>query len=201
MKARRREDYFRAALDIAAEQGFDAVTIAKLCQRLGGTQGSFYHHFKSGQDFTDALFAYWEAEHGHRLVDQARAERDPRARLALFKDLALHLPHGAERAIRAWSTNHAEARNAQARVDTARIQVVEDTLRDLGMSSETVLTFARTAVAILVGMQQVDQPMSEKRLQSVFEELEAWILHRSITGGAMESNRKPARVTRRVASK
>ncbi|MGH8975129.1 MAG: TetR/AcrR family transcriptional regulator [Acidimicrobiia bacterium] len=179
MRALGPDDYFNAALDIAAEHGFDAVTIARLCERLGVTQGSFYHHFKNGRDFTTALFGYWEAEHGHRLVDRARAESDPRVRVALFKDLALHLPHGAERAIRAWSTNHPEARSAQANVDAARIQVVEDTLRELGMTRPAAATLARTAVSILVGMQQIEPEPNRTRLRQVFDELEAWILHRS----------------------
>ena len=39
-----RNDYFEAGLDLLAEGGVQAQTIANLCERLAITKGSFYHH-------------------------------------------------------------------------------------------------------------------------------------------------------------
>ena len=56
-----RNDYFEAGLDLLAEGGVQAQTIANLCERLGITKGSFYHHFSSLGDFRAQLLGYWEA--------------------------------------------------------------------------------------------------------------------------------------------
>ena len=38
-------DWIRAGYDIMAEEGLKAMTIDRLCRRLGVTKGSFYWHF------------------------------------------------------------------------------------------------------------------------------------------------------------
>src|SRR5437588_10307286 len=105
MPALTREQYFEAALDVIAGEGVGSLTIAKLCQRLDVTIGSFYHHFKGSKAFLQAFYGWWETEHAFHLVDQARLEHDPIARLDLLKKLAAGLPHQAEAASRTWSTS------------------------------------------------------------------------------------------------
>jgi AcrR family transcriptional regulator len=170
-----REHYFEAALDIIAGEGVEALTIAKLCDRLNVTIGSFYHHFKSSKAFLQAFYGWWEAEHAFHLVDQARSEPDPIARLALLKKLAAGLPHGAEAAIRAWSRSHPDAAAAQQRVDEARISVVVDTLRELGLAPARAKTLGVMALGVLVGAQQTGHADNPALMKKVFDELELWL--------------------------
>jgi len=181
-----REHYFEAALDVIATEGVEAVTIAALCQRLNVTIGSFYHHFKGSKAFLQAFYGWWEAEHAFHLVDQARSEPDPVARLALLKKLSAGLPHGAEAAIRSWSRSHPDAAAAQARVDEARIGVVVDTLRELGLPPGRARTLGVMAVGVLVGAQQLGQAENAGLMRKVFDELELWL-----TNAAAE--RRPGR--------
>jgi len=175
MAALTRDDYFEAALDVIAGEGVGALTIAKLCQRLDVTIGSFYHHFKGSQEFLQAFYHWWETEHAFHLVDQARLEPDPIARLALLKKLAAGLPHQAEVAIRSWSRSHPDAAAAQSRVDEARIQVVVDTLRQLGLPPGRARTLAVMAVGVLVGTQQLGRANDATLMRKVFDELEDWL--------------------------
>ncbi len=170
-----REQYFEAALEVIAGQGVEALTIAGLCERLHVTIGSFYHHFKGSTAFLQAFYGWWEAEHAFHLVDQARSEPDPIARLALLKKLAGGLPHGAEAAIRSWSRSHPDAAAAQARVDEARIDVVHDTLRELGLPPARAKTLAVMAVGVLVGTQQMGRAENAALMKKVFDELETWL--------------------------
>lgn len=169
------EHYFEAALDVIAGQGVEALTIATLCRRLDVTIGSFYHHFKGRQAFLQAFYCWWEAEHGYHLVDQARSETDPVARLALLKKLAGGLPHGGEAAIRAWSRSHPDAAAAQRRVDEARIAVVVDTMRELGLPPARAKTLGVMAVGVLVGAQQLGRGDDAALMKKVFDELEVWL--------------------------
>jgi AcrR family transcriptional regulator len=170
-----RERYFETALDVIAAQGVEAVTIATLCRRLNVTIGSFYHHFRSSEAFLQAFYGWWEAEHGYHLVDQARSETDPIARLTLLKKLAGKLPHAAEAAIRSWSRAHPDAAAAQNRVDEARIGVVYDTLRELGLPSGRAKTLSVMSVGVLVGTQQMGRAENAAVTKKVFDELESWL--------------------------
>ena len=170
-----RERYFEAALDLIADQGVEAVTIATLCRRLDVTIGSFYHHFKSREAFLQAFYGWWETEHAFRLVDQARQEPDPVARLALLKRVAAGLPHGAEAAIRGWSRSHPDAAAAQSRVDEARIDVVVATLRQLGLPPGRAKRLGMMAVAVLIGAQQLGRLDDAATGRKVFDELETWL--------------------------
>lgn len=178
-----REHYFEAALDVIAGEGVEALTIAELCRRLSVTIGSFYHHFKGREAFLQAFYAWWEAEHAFHLVDQARSEPDPLARFALLKKLAGGLPHGAEAAIRTWSRSHPDAAAAQHRVDEARIGVVVDTLRELGLRPGRAKTLGVMAVGVLVGTQQLGRGEDAALMRKVFDELEIW-LSGAAAGGA-----------------
>jgi AcrR family transcriptional regulator len=179
-----REHYFEAALDVIAVEGVEALTIAMLCRRLNVTIGSFYHHFKGSKAFLRAFFGWWEAEHGFHLVDQARSEPDPVARLAMLKKLAGSLPHAAEAAIRFWSRSHPDAAAVQSRVDEGRIQVVHDTLRELGLPAGRSKTLAVMAVGVLVGTQQTGRAEDGALMRKVFDELEIWL-----AGAARQSGR------------
>jgi AcrR family transcriptional regulator len=178
-----REQYFEAALDVIATEGVEALTIAALCQRLGVTIGSFYHHFKGREAFLQAFYGWWEAEHAFHLADRARHETDPVARLALLKRLSAGLPHRAEAAIRCWSRSHPDAAAAQSRVDEARIEVVVDTLRQLGLPPGRARTLAVMAVGVLVGTQQLGRADDAPLMRKVFDELEVWLTGAALPGG------------------
>lgn len=170
-----KDRYFEAAFDIIATEGFDALTITALCQRLDVTIGSFYHHFKGSKAFLEAFYRHWETEHAHQLVEQVRLEDDPLSRLALLRKMAAGLPHEAEAAIRAWSRRHPDAAATQRRVDEARVDVIVETLRRLGLPPGRAKTLALMAVSVLVGAQQLGRAEDAAVMRKVFDELESWL--------------------------
>ncbi len=52
---------FEAAERSFARQGFDATSVATICQVAGVTKGAFYHHFSSKQDLFLELLRRWLA--------------------------------------------------------------------------------------------------------------------------------------------
>jgi AcrR family transcriptional regulator len=103
-----REAYFETGLEILADLGLGRLKLAEVCGRLGVTTGSFYHYFTNWGAYTSGLIAYWREDRTVRLAEMLRREPDPRRRMRYIIEAALSLPHGAEAAIRAWSSVDAD---------------------------------------------------------------------------------------------
>jgi AcrR family transcriptional regulator len=54
-----RAQLIQAAAQAFAEQGYDATSVAEICQRAGVSKGAFYHHFESKQDLFLDLLDFW----------------------------------------------------------------------------------------------------------------------------------------------
>ena len=175
MDTRTQHDYFEAALGLLAEGGAKVVTIAKLCGRLDVTKGSFYHHFASGPDFMQQLLVYWEEHYGHELVARALAVADPGERIEVMKEMAVHLQHDAESAIRALARTDPFAAKVQRRMDADRVDVVQRTLEEAGFAPDVAEIKARAAVAILVGTQQLGLRNVGRHVREGLEDYEAWL--------------------------
>ncbi|HYH48920.1 MAG TPA: TetR/AcrR family transcriptional regulator [Acidimicrobiia bacterium] len=169
-----RKHYLATGLDLLAEGGVSAVTIAALCERLGVTKGSFYHHFTSGPDFHQALLADWEQSTYER-IEEARAVSDSHKRLSVLKELGVAAHHEAESAIRAWARGSELAAAVVRRVDAAREANLVESFRALGIPPTRARHLARIGLATLIGTQSLEHPVDRKRLLAVFDEYQEWL--------------------------
>jgi AcrR family transcriptional regulator len=175
-ETRTRRDYFDAAMAILSEHGPESLTIAALCERLGVSKGSFYHHFRGMPGFVEDLVADWEVEHNDRLIDRSNGERDPMRRVEVLREIAVGLPHGAEAAIRAWSRSSPAVAVAVARVDVRRELHIADSLALLGLEPRRARHFARMGLAIVVGIQQMQRPVDRAALEAMLSDFNQTLL-------------------------
>ncbi|HEU4362617.1 MAG TPA: TetR/AcrR family transcriptional regulator, partial [Mycobacterium sp.] len=91
-----RTAYFETGLEVLSELGHGGLKLAEVCNRLGVTTGSFYHHFTSWSVYTSELAQYWMGARTLQKVELVRAEPRPRGRIDLIIQIGLELPHGAE---------------------------------------------------------------------------------------------------------
>lgn len=166
--------YFDAAFNLLAENGHDGLTIAALCQQLGVTKGSFYHHFRDFSDFVDVLLHFWAAEHATRLIELSEAESDVVARLEVLRGIAIGLPHGAEAAIRAWSWSNTSVAAVQHAVDVARLAHLTQAGEDIGLDTARARLMAKASLSMLIGLQQLDRPTDPAVMDEVFGILQSW---------------------------
>lgn len=164
-------DYYREAFEVLGEFGSENLTIALLCDRLGITKGSFYHHFGNMPSFVTGLIDFWASEHSDRLIAMSKSQPDPTLRVAALIDIAVDLPHASEAAIRAWGRSNADVAEVTLRVDRRRERHLTDAIVALGIDRASARVLARMALNMLVGAQQREQPVDLKRLRSMFEEL------------------------------
>ncbi|WP_313676608.1 TetR family transcriptional regulator [Mycolicibacterium sp.] len=160
-----RASYFEAGLEILADRGFGGLKLAELCSRLGVTTGSFYHYFSGWNAYTRELLGYWRQDRTVRLIEVIRAQPDPRRRIQAIIDVALALPHGAEAAIRAWSSVDAEVLDVQREVDQERFDVIFEAAFDIVGDARQAQTYASWAVYVFVGYEQATLPREAKMFE------------------------------------
>jgi len=169
-----RESFFTAAFALLAQEGFPGVTAAGLCQRLGVTRGSFYHHFGSFEIFIKDLTAHWQRLYTDNLVAMAQEERGPLGeQLHAFVHMAASLPHEVEIALRVWGTMNHEVREAVAHVDQLRIVGLADALTANGFERVVAQQYSRLSIAALIGAQLSVTPLTEDYLNELLEPLQS----------------------------
>jgi AcrR family transcriptional regulator len=170
-----KDDYYRTALDLLAEGGADALTIATLCARLGVTTGSFYAHFAGIGEFRTGFLEQWAAGRVYQLKEQVDSTTDPLDRIDLLRRLAVAVHHEAESAIRGWARTNAEVAEFQRRVDRAREEALAQAFLDIGIEKDEARLLARIGLTILVGTQQIEEQVDRRRLDDVLSEYQRWL--------------------------
>ena len=165
-----RESYFETGLDVLSELGYGGLKLAGVCGRLGVTTGSFYHYFASWSVYTRALVDYW-AQARKISIEAACAQPDPRRRIDNFIQTALLLPHGAERAIRVWSSIDPEVHAAQSIVDGQRFDVLFEAAVAVLDDKHQAQVFASWAMYLLIGYEQSTLQLNAKDLGWIGDQL------------------------------
>jgi AcrR family transcriptional regulator len=166
-------DYFDAGQELLGEGGVHVVTIANLCERLGVTKGSFYHHFRSVEDFHDRLLDDWFTEHMGRRVAITDAATEPQERLAAMRRFAVDRRHDTEGAIRAWARSSRRAAEVQRRIDNNRIAYSIDVCLALGIERARAQVLAEMSVTMLAGSQNLCGPVDRAMVGRLADEIVA----------------------------
>jgi AcrR family transcriptional regulator len=182
----RKDDYYRTALELLAEGGVDALTMANLCARLGVTTGSFYAHFTGIREFHSAFLEQWAEGRVYQLKEQVNATPDPLDRIDLLRRIAVAVNHEAESAIRGWARTNSVVAEFQRRVDRIREEVLVQAFLDIGIDKKEARVLARIGLTILVGTQQIEEKVDRKRLDTLLSEYQRWLEFRraALTRGA-----------------
>lgn len=170
-----KDDYYRTALDLLAEGGVGALTIANLCTRLGVTTGSFYAHFAGIREFYAAFLKQWEVGRVYQLNEQVDCTIDPLSRIDLLRRLAISVNHEAESAIRGWARADPLVAEFQRRVDQSREKALVQAFLDIGIDKDEARVLARIGLTILVGTQQIEDKVDRKRLDALLSEYQRWL--------------------------
>lgn len=134
--------WIKAALDVLADQGIDAVRVEPLAKQIGVTKGSFYWHFKDRDALLEAILNDWRRRATVQIIERIENnEGSPADRLRRL----LRLPyegrraaHGAalEASVRAWARHDPRTAEALAEVDALRLRYIAKLLEEHGKSPE-----------------------------------------------------------------
>jgi AcrR family transcriptional regulator len=165
-----RESYFETGLDVLSDLGYGGLKLAEVCNRLGVTTGSFYHYFPNWPAYTRALVGHW-MQCTLRVVEAVRAEPDPRRRIDTLIQGGLALPHGAEAAIRVWSSIDDEVHDAQVAVDQHRFDILCESAFEILHNKRQAQLFAAWGVYLLVGYEQATLARDSGALEWIVSQL------------------------------
>ncbi|MFZ1377884.1 MAG: TetR/AcrR family transcriptional regulator [Geothrix sp.] len=87
-----RDAWVKAATNLIAQEGVQAVAVEPLALALGVTKGSFYWHFRNRDELIHAALEAWEQDQSADVVARYGGIEDPRRRLrvllfAAFEDV------------------------------------------------------------------------------------------------------------------
>ena len=149
-----REAYFETGLDVLSDLGYGGLKLAEVCNRLGVTTGSFYHYFSGWPAYTRELVDNWMKNRTVLVIEFLKNENDPRRRIDSLIQVGLELPHGAEAAIRSWSSVDPDVYAVQVQVDQQRFDIMYESALEILQNQHQAQMFARWAVYLLVGHEQ-----------------------------------------------
>lgn len=154
-KRRSKAELLDEGLRILTTHGEGALTIDSLCKKFGVTKGSFYHHFKSREDFSRQLLEHWVQVHTQYYIDMCEKSETSHDQLCALDSLAVEVDHDAENAMRAWALRDPLAREYIERVDTLRIGFLQNLYAQMLGDKEEAAMLAHLEYAMFIGVYQI----------------------------------------------
>ena len=173
MKRVTRDDWIEEGFRVLASMGDAALTVDALCERLGRSKGSFYHHFDGRPGYVRDLLETWERQATDRLIETGRADAPVEDRLRAVNREASELKNSRlERAIRGWAAREPEAARVQDRVDRRRLAFMEELCAERMGEGDPARRLARVFQLVFVGAQHLDPPLEGDELYRTFRSLD-----------------------------
>jgi AcrR family transcriptional regulator len=146
-------DWVDAGFSLLATDGVKALTLGRLCERVGATKGSFYWHFADLGAYRRALADTWaQVNDTDRAEFAGLAELPPRERLSRMMGALLAQRHWMlERAMREWARTDADVAAAVAASDTRVRRAVRQAYLDDGFDTAEADVRADATFAAGVG--------------------------------------------------
>ncbi|MRG59066.1 TetR family transcriptional regulator [Agromyces sp. CFH 90414] len=181
-----RDDWLDEGLRVLAEQGAPAVRTDRIAARLGLTKGSFHHHFAGAPDYRRSLLDRYESQMLAALdavVAEASAA-SPGDTFAILRDRAASaLEQPLEAAMRAWAFQDDDARAAQGRVDTARLEALTALWSRVVDDPADARTAALLPHLVVIGAGMALPPVDRDDLARLFDLLVRLVPHAGGAGG------------------
>jgi AcrR family transcriptional regulator len=166
---RDKEAWLREGLLALAQVGPQSLTVDIMCQRMGVTKGSFYHHFKNRQDYVEEILKFWEEENTSRLVNIADTQQGTEEKLDVLLKLVYEIPKDLEIAIRALALYDSVARQYQERIDTRRQAYLLSLNKAFFADSQEAELLATIDYAWYLGLLSILPEISKPKLQKLID--------------------------------
>ena len=147
------DDWVQAGFRVLAEEGLKALTVDRLCRRLGVTKGSFYWHFSDMKAYRKALVDTWAAvrDEDRWYFDDLAADPPPQRLSRMMTALVGPRHWMLERAMREWARSEEMVAAAVRLSDQRVVAAVRQAFLDDGFGSEEADMRANVTFAAGIG--------------------------------------------------
>jgi len=147
-----RSDWIRAATEVLAHEGKDAVRIENLAKKLRISKGSFYWHFRDREDLLGAVLDAWESGHNEWNVEENEVHRDPAGRWAGLVEL-LSRPSRArvDVAIFSWAREEEKVSRRVREIERKRVAHLQQVFREIGFTAQQAAEWSDAAMLVRLG--------------------------------------------------
>ena len=169
-------DWERAALDLIADSGMQALAVEPLARRMGITKGSFYWHFSSREALLEQALIRWE-EHDRRNLNASLGEiENPRDRLiSFFRRVGKEkLTHEVFSELCS-AAGHPQVEPVLERVAERRMAHLSAAFEELGLPADRARHQARLTYSVYLGFLQLQKQQQTPSLSS--DEFDQYIDH------------------------
>jgi len=146
----------KAASNLIAQEGVQAVAVEPLALALGVTKGSFYWHFQNRNELIHAALEVWEQDQSADVVTRYGGIEDPRRRLRVLLFAAFEdVENGRFFAALAVSSEDPRVQPYLRRASERRLAFGVEAFRALGLAEEEARERALLAYAAYAGYFQL----------------------------------------------
>jgi len=151
-----RENWVKAAINLIAQEGVQAVAVEPLALALGVTKGSFYWHFRNRDELILAALEVWEQDQSADVVSRYGGIEDPVKRLRLLLFAAFEdVENGKFFAALAVSSEDPRVQPCLRRATERRLTFGAEAFQAMGLSAEEARQRALLAYAAYAGYFQL----------------------------------------------
>lgn len=151
-----REAWVKAAMNLIAQEGVQAVAVEPLALVLGVTKGSFYWHFQNRDELIHASLEAWEQDQSADVVSRYGGIADPRRRLRVLLFAAFEdVENGKFFAALTVSSEDPRVQPYLQRATERRLAFGVEAFQDLGLTEKEAKERALLAYAAYAGYFQL----------------------------------------------
>ena len=172
--ALRRLDWVNAARFELLERGIQSVKVRKISNKLGVTTGAFYHVYKNLAELHNDLVNDWKARNTEPLL-KAILEAAPDGRKQLVAwDTVIQFEQNYnpiyDNVIRDWARISPPVKEAVKKIDTKRIDVLQDIYMNLGYDEKTAEFRAKIMYYHQIGYQTlaVEESLDQRLMNAAY---------------------------------
>ena len=154
-------------------EGWRALKIKTIGDRLGVTKGSFYHWFNSKKDYELKVLEYWKQRYTQGFITEAETGRNAREKLSLLGHQCIDgciEGNRLEFEINAWSTQDEEIKAFVTSVYEQRHAYLTHLLKDIYSDPTEIKRHSLILYALVVGIDLFYRQLTREELNLIFRD-------------------------------
>jgi len=168
-----KEQLLKMGLKILDSSGYSSLKISQICSNLSLTKGSFYHWFKSKEEFNLSLLVYWKELFTNQLIENANTGHNSQEKLIKIIKLCIESAMDDSRLeieINMWGHQDRVVGEFVKSVYKERFHYLLKLLEDIYQSKEQAKRHALILYSLISGVDLFYKKLSKSELELIFKE-------------------------------